>query len=145
MTDEQTTKRDWLNRAYFAEKKLSALLYKRERDKERAEHITTVYGSIDKGRSSSYENRFENDIIRLLGSDEEYNEYLQEYMNIREEIQTAINNIHEPVTEAILIQRHLNFMSIEQIAETLNYSDRSIKRKYLEGLEKLSPNVTQCH
>lgn len=145
MTEEQKKKRDWLNRAFYAEKKLNALLYKRERDKELARRVTAVYGGNDKGRTDSRENVTEMALIKLLGSDEEYSDYLKEYLSLRREIEAAISTLHEPITEAILIQRHINFMSMEKIAERMHYSTRQINRKYIDGLEKMSLNVIECH
>ena len=137
MTTEQTIKRDWLNRAFLAEKKLHALEIQCELDRERAEHITVIYDKVVGGKSSYRENHYENKLIRMLNSKEKYNKYLQEYLDMRCEIEDAIHTIDNPIIESIMVYRHLGYMSIEHIAEAMNYSDRSIKRKYLEGLDKI--------
>ena len=141
MTDEQIVKRDWLNRAFLAEKKLHALEIQCNLDRERAEHITVIYDKVVRGKSSYRENHYENKLIRMLNSEEKYNKYLQEYLDMRCEIEDAIHTIHSHIHESILIYRHLGYMSIEHIAEAMNYSDRSIKRKYAEGLDKISLDI----
>ncbi|MBQ7046285.1 MAG: hypothetical protein IJN85_00900 [Oscillospiraceae bacterium] len=56
MTAQQRKIIAWLNRAYYAEKKLRALESLRESDRERAQRITAVYGGNDKGKSDSRSN-----------------------------------------------------------------------------------------
>jgi DNA-directed RNA polymerase specialized sigma24 family protein len=137
MTKEQTIKRDWLNRAFYAEKKLNALLYKRERDKERAQRITAVFGGNDKGRTDSRENGTEKLLTILADSEKEYDDYAAEYARIRHEIEGAIEAL-DPVGYAILSYRHLSYLSMEKIAEKMNYERSTIHRKYKDSLDKIN-------
>ena len=145
MTPEQETKREWLNRAFYAEKKLNALLHKRECDRQRARRITAAIDGNDKGKSDSCSNSTAEALFKLLGSDEEYSSYLKEYLDIRHEIETAIHTLEDPELEAIFIHRYLDYMKIEEIAEKMNYCDRSIKIKHKEGLKKISLNFIEMH
>jgi hypothetical protein len=138
MTAEQEAKREWLNRAFYAEKKLNALLHKRECDRQRAQRITAAIECNDKGKSDSRSNGTEEALFKLLGSDEEYSIYLKEYLDIRHEIETAIYTLEDPELEAVLIYRYLDFMpSLEKIAEKMSYSYETIKNKHKKGLNCL--------
>lgn len=138
MTQEQTKKRDWLNRAFYAEKKLNALLHKRECDRQRAQRITAAIECNDKGKSDGHSNGTEAALFKLLGSDEEYSSYLKEYLDIRHEIETAIHTLEDPELEAVLIYRYLDFVpSHERIAEKMNYSVGTVKRRYKKALSKV--------
>lgn len=138
MTAEQEAKREWLNRAFYAEKKLNALLHKRECDRQRAQRITAAIECNDKGKSDSRSNSTETALFKLLGSDEEYSTYLKEYLDIRHEIETAIHMLEDPELEAVLIYRYLDFVpSLERIAEKMSYSYETIKNKHKKGLNCL--------
>ena len=138
MTAEQEAKREWLNRAFYAEKKLNALLHKRECDRQRARRITAAIDGNDKGKSDSRSNGTEEALFKLLGSDEEYSTYLKEYLDIRHEIETAIHTLENPELEAVLIYRYLDFVpSLERIAEKMSYSYETIKNKHKKGLNCL--------
>lgn len=138
MTAEQEAKREWLNRAFYAEKKLNALLHKRECDRQRARRITAAIECNDKGKSDSRSNGTEAALFKLLGSDEEYSSYLKEYLDIRHEIETAIHTLENPELEAVLIYRYLDFVpSLEKIAEKMSYSYETIKNKHKKGLKCL--------
>ncbi len=135
----------WLNRAFYAEKKVKALESLRNSDRERAQRITANYEGNDKGKSDTRLNGTEEALITLAESEEKYDNALKEYSLMRQEIEKAIENLHNPVIEAIFIYRYLEYLSMEQIAEAMNYDLRTIQRKHKYGLEKLSPNVMVCH
>lgn len=138
MTAEQEAKREWLNRAFYAEKKLNALLHKRECDRQRARRITAAIDGNDKGKSDNRSNGTEEALFKLLGSDEEYSTYLKEYLDIRHEIEAAIHSLEDPELEAVLIYRYLDFVpSLERIAEKMSYSYETIKNKHKKGLNCL--------
>lgn len=144
MTDEQKAKRDWLNRPYYAEKKLNALYDKCKRDRERAERVSQVYGGIDKGKSDNRENGTQKLMDVLTDSIEEYDKYSEEFAVARREVESAIETLNDDELEAIFIHRHLNYENVDKIANIMHYSYKTIKRKYLEGLNKMSPNVLEC-
>lgn len=146
MTTEQQLKREWLNRAFYAEKKLNALLHKRECDRQRARRITAAIDGNDKGKSNSRSNGTEEALFKLLGSDEEYSSYLKEYLDIRHEIETAIHTLEDPEIEAIFTNRYLSYMKLEENSMNIRYSIDTIKRKHRKGLDKikLPPDALEC-
>jgi DNA-directed RNA polymerase specialized sigma24 family protein len=145
MTEQQNELIKWLNRAFYAEKKLKALEHLRESDRERAERITSVLGSNIKGKSDTRQNNAENSLIRLACSEEKYERFLDRYISLREEVEKKISDLHNDELEALFIYRYLDYMTMEKIAEEMHYDERTIKRKHKAGIEKLSPNVTLCH
>ena len=145
MTDEQIAKRNWLNRPYYAEKKLNALYDKCKRDRERAERVSQVYGGIDKGKSDNRENGTQKLMDVLTDSIEEYEKYAEEYVEIRREAEKAIATLDDAELEAIFIHRHLNYAKVDKIAEIMHYSSRTILDKYKKGLEKFAPNFIEFH
>ena len=144
MTDEQYAKVRWLYRAKNAEKKLNALYHKRECDRERAKRLARALEGAGTGRSDSRSNVTEESIFKLLGSGEEYEKYFSFYLSVRREIEDVIKTLGDPVAEAVFTQKYLNYMTMEEIAEKMNCSVKTVKRKHGEGLEKMSPNALEC-
>lgn len=144
MTIEHLEKIAWLNRAFYAEKKVKALESIRKRDRERTQRITANYEGKDKGRSDGRINGVEEALIMLAESDEKYESALHDYTVLRREIQSAIESLHDDELETIFMYRYLDYKTMEQIAELMNYSERTIRRKHFKGVEKLSGNVLEC-
>lgn len=145
MTEKQINKRNWLNRAFCAEKKLNALYDKCKRDRERAERVSQVYGGVGKGKSDSKQNGTQKLLDALADSIEEYSRYASEYAEIRREVENAIRTLNDAELEAIFIHRHLNYAKVDKIAEIMHYSNRTIIDKYKKGLEKFAPNFIEFH
>lgn len=140
MTIEHIEKIAWLNRAFYAEKKVKALESIRKRDRERTQQITANYEGKDKGKSDGRKNGVEEALMMLAESDEKYDNALHDYSILRREIETAIENLHDDELETIFMYRYLDYKTMEQIAELMNYSKISIQRKHKKGIEKLIPN-----
>ena len=145
MTIEHLEKIAWLNRAFYAEKKVKALESIRKRDRERTQQITANYEGNDKGKSDGRKNGVEEALMMLAESNEKYDNALHDYSVLRREIESAIENLHDDELETIFMYRYLDYKTMEQIAELMNYNERTIIRKHKAGIEKLSPNVIACH
>lgn len=141
MTTEQLDKIAWLNRAFYAEKKVKALESLRKSDRERAQRITANYGGNDKGKSDTHLNGMEEALITLATSEEKYDNALHDYSVLRCEIESAIENLHDDELETIFMYRYLDYKTMEEISELMNYCERTIRRKHIKGIEKLSANV----
>lgn len=144
MTIEHLEKIAWLNRALYAEKKVKALESIRKRDRERTQQISANYEGNDKGKSSGRKNGVEEALMMLAESDEKYDNALHDYSMLRREIETAIESLHDDELETIFMYRYLDYKTMEQIAEIMNYNERTIRRKHHSGIEKLSGNVLEC-
>ena len=91
-------------------------------------------------RMYSRSNVTEESIFKLLGSGEEYEKYFSFYLSVRCEIEDVIKILGDPVVEAVFTQKYLNYMTMEEIAEKMNCSLITVKRKHLEGIKKMIPN-----
>lgn len=145
MTVEHLEKIAWLNRAFYAEKKVKALESLRKRDRERTQQITANYEGNNKGKSDGRKNGVEEALLMLAESDEKYDNALRDYTALRREIESAIEELHDNELESIFVYRYLEYKTMEQIAECMHYNERTILRKHKAGIEKLSPNVIVCH
>ena len=133
MTEEQTAKINWLNRAFHAEKAAMAWRAKLERDRSLAERISRTGDGSGGGQGNGTENA----LLRLAQTEAETRERLRELVNIREEISTAIRQVDDPDMQAILVRHYLAYETFEMIAEKMHYSFITIRRKHKAALDKV--------
>lgn len=133
MTEEQTAKIAWLNRAFHAEKAARAWMAKVERDRSLAERLSRGF----EGTGGNSGNSTEGALLRLAQTEEETREKLRELVAVREEISDAIRQVDDMDMQAILVRHYLAYETFEQIAEKMHYSIRSIKYKHKAALDKV--------
>ena len=137
MTENE--KKAWLSRAFYADKKRSALETLAKRQRERAEGFRSIYGSNDKGKSDSSVNGTENALMRLADISFRLEQEIIELSVIEDEIRLAISRLCSDDLEAVLINRYLNYMTIEETAKAMGYSVDTVKRKQRSAIRKLTP------
>lgn len=138
MTEEQTAKINWLNRAFHAEKAAMAWRAKLERDRSLAERISRTGDGSGGGQGNGTEDA----LIRLAQTETETRERLRKLVEIREEISTAIRQVDDPDMQAILVRHYLAYETFEQIAEKMHYDKRTIQRKHKRAIDNV---VIECH
>ena len=143
MTNEEM--RRWLNRAFYADKKAKALDMLVLQCRERATGLVRVTEGNDKGRSSTSKNGTENALIQLAEMEDKAEKLSAEAVKITAEIWEAIIGLNDDDLEAVLINRYILFQTVEQTAESMGYDPRTVMRKIKKAIEKLSPNVIECH
>lgn len=132
----------WLNRAFYADKKVKALDLLTKQYRERAEGLNGKPKS-DRGKSDSTANSTETSLLRLAEMTENLEHQKAELMQMSDEIQSAISQLHDNDLETVLIHRYLLFHTIEQTAEFMNYSRETVKRKTSQAIEKMSLYVLE--
>jgi DNA-directed RNA polymerase specialized sigma subunit len=135
----------WLNRAFYAEKKAEALKLCVQKCRERAESISICCEGNDKGKCDGSKNGVENALVMLLDKEEEYKKQICELQGISNEIEAAIRMLNNNDLETVLIYRYILFRSIEETAEAMHYSVRSVNRKHYEAIKKLAHFGTLWH
>ena len=142
MTVEQNEVKNWLNRAFYADKKVSALESLVKQLRERAQSVSVCYECNDTGKSSSAKNGVENAYMRLADTEMKLRAQIIELLDIDDEIRNAISLLNDNDLETVMIHRYLLFHTVEETAELINCSPETVKRKHrkaIEKLEKLTP------
>lgn len=127
----------WLNRAFYADKKVKALEMLVEKRREQATSVSVCYECNDKGKSDGSKNSTEEALMMIAESELELLRNIRDLMRIANEVSYAIAQLHDDDLETVLIHRYLLFHTIEQTAELMNYSVRTIKNKQSKAIEKL--------
>lgn len=132
--------RNWLNRAFRADKKAQALKKLVEQRRESATGLARVSEGNDRGKSSTSKNGTESSLIQLADIEDRFFKCKSETEKVTDEIFKAISSIHDDELEAVLINRYLNYMTIEETAEFMGYGVTTIKRKIKEAISKMDRN-----
>lgn len=137
MTDKQLEIKHWLNRAFYADKKVKALEMLLKQHRERAEGLSGFREGNDKGKSSGCKNGTEDALIRLADIEQKLQQQIAELSGITAEIVDAVSKLCDNDLETVLIHRYLLFHTVEETAELMNYSPRTVRDKQKKAIEKL--------
>lgn len=139
MTTEEIKVKNWLQRAFYADKKMRSLEMLLKASKMHAEGLSMCGDSNNKGKSDTVLNGTETAFLRVADTECKYSEQKRELENISGEISDAVALLHDEELETVLIHRYLLFHTIEQTAELMHYSRATVKRKQNEAIKKLIP------
>ncbi len=137
LTSDEIRIKNWLNRAFYADKKIKALDMLVRQCRERAEGLMQCGKCNEKGRSDTVLNDTENAFIKLADIEQKYSRQKVELLNITDEISETVAELHDDDLETVLIHRYLLFHTVEQTAELMNYSIRATQYKHKKAIEKL--------
>ncbi|MBE6858320.1 MAG: sigma-70 family RNA polymerase sigma factor [Ruminococcus sp.] len=139
MTAHEERVLSWLRRAFHAEKKAKTLEMLAERCREKAQRLAR--NSITTGRNDSCENSTEKALAKLADMERAAEEQRAEAVMLADEIRKAVSSLHDDALETVLIHRFVLFHTVEQTAELLGCSAKTVKRKTLTAISKMSLNV----
>jgi Sigma-70, region 4. len=140
MTENEFRIRQWLNHAFYADKKAEALRMLVEQHRERATGLVRASECNDTGKSSTSKNGTESALMQLADIEARYAVCREEADKALSQIWEAVKSLHNNDLEAVIINRYLNSMTIEQTAEFMGYSIATVKRKTKEAIQKMSQN-----
>ncbi len=138
MTPEEIKVRNWLNRVFYADKKIRTLDMLLKASVMHAEGLSRVQQYNYTGKSDTRLNGTQDTFLKLADIEHRYNIQKQELLKIYDEVSEAISKLHDDELEAVLIHRFLLFHTIQQTAEIMHYSPETVKRKQKKAIEKLT-------
>ena len=138
MTSEEIKVKNWLNRAFYAEKKVKALDMLVRQCRTHAERLSRCGEGNYTGKSDTVLNGTENAFMKLVDMEQKYSDQRKELENISKEISETIALLHDDELETVLIHRYLLFHTIERTAELMHYSPETVKRKQRKAIQKLT-------
>lgn len=133
---EETKK--FLHRYYFLSLKIEAL----QKELECLETLAdgTQGCSFDTERTSkspSLKAPFIAYLDRLEKKRKQLNEKIQEALILKEEIETAIETVGDPLAELVLTFRYINCMDWREVADKLGYTESYVFELHRKGLQKV--------
>lgn len=136
MTEHEV--KDWLKRVYNTYREVESLETLMTASKMHAEGLDRSGKYNYTGKSDTRLNGTENAFIKLADTERKYNQQMQELVKVTEEVADAISLLNDNELEVILIHRYLYFHTIEQTAEFMHYSPKTVKRKQKKAIQKLT-------
>lgn len=135
MTSEEM--KVFLNRAFYADKKIAALNMLIAQTRERAQGLSRSSGGNLKGKSDSNNNSTESALLRLAELEQQAEVQRVYAADVLLEIQQKIALLRDDDFETVLTHRFLLYNTIEQTAELMNYAPRTVRQKQKQAIEKL--------
>lgn len=144
MTENELAVRHWLNRAFYADKKVRALEMLAAQCRERAEGLVRYSEGKDTPKAATPQNGTESALMKLAEMEEKLQMQIAALVNVSDEISDAIAQLRDDDLETVLIHRYILFHTIEQTAEMMHYSTETVRRKTNKAISKLCENVLVC-
>ena len=135
MTSEEM--KVFLNRAFYADKKIAALNMLIAQTRERAQGLSRSSDGNLKGKSDSNNNSTESALLRLAELEQQAQVQRVYAADVLLEIQQKIALLKDDDFETVLTHRFLVYNTIEQTAELMNYAPRTVRQKQKQAIEKL--------
>ena len=138
MTPEEIRLKKWLQRAFYAEKKIKSLDMLLKAFRTHAEGLDGMRECNYTGRSDTRLNGTETAFIKIADIERKFSQQKKDLLKLREDISEAISLLQDDELETVLIHRYLLLHTIEQTAEMMNCSPETVKRKQRKAIQKLT-------
>lgn len=135
--DKQKEMIQLLSKAFYLNKNIDALKLVLQMNKSLAEKCTANYNNNGASKSISDKNGQEDIIHQIIDLSNKINEQINEMIKSRNEIADLINKSKVAEHLAILSRRYLLYQTMEQIADEMYYSSKTIQRKHKSAIEEL--------
>ena len=125
---------DWLKQVKTLNELINSKIIEREQLLALATKITA--GIDDMPHGSDITDKVGNIVVKLQALGEETDAAVDKYINLKNEVITAIEQL--PLNEYKVLHRlYIRYMTITEIAQELNYSNKQISRTKKNGLKIL--------
>ena len=134
--------RNYLKSAYYLDKKIKSLESLVNQCRINAQRLSKNGEYTDTAKNSKAENSTEKALLKLVENQQKYSDEIKNLENIKSEIMNLISKLNDSELETVLIHRYILFHTVEETAEIMNYSARTVIRKIDTAIKKLSLIVT---
>lgn len=134
--------KNYLKRACYADKRIKVLESLINQCRINAQRLSKNGEYTDTAKNSKAENSTEKALLKLVENQQKYSDEIKNLENIKSEIMNLISKLNDSELETVLIHRYILFHTVEETAEIMNYSTRTVIRKIDTAIKKLSLIVT---
>ena len=134
--------RNYLKSAYYLDKKIKSIESLVNQCRINAQRLSKNGEYTDNAKNSKAENSTEKALLKLVENQQKYSDEIKNLENIKSEIMNLIAKLNDSELETVLIHRYILFHTVEETAEIMNYSTRTVIRKIDTAIKKLSLIVT---
>ncbi len=132
MTNQK--KKQWLKSYKALNLSIDQKLEELERLKSLACKVTQAMTGMPRGGNSGKENTY----LKIIELEDAINGEIDKYIELRNEIETAILSVNDLKLQNVLRHRYINGMTWESIAVKMNYDYRWVLKLHGKALTELS-------
>ena len=137
------TRKEYLNQAYWLDRRIDSKLEQLSALKEMATKTTSIMNDDVVSHSRNLHS-LQDVISKIIDMQAEINNDIDHLVNLKQEIMQVIKEVQNPEHQILLEQRYLCFKSWESVAEELGYNIRHVYRLHDEAVEQIMIPET-CH
>ena len=137
------TRKEYLNQAYWLDRRIDSKLEQLSALKEMATKTTNIMNDDVVSHSRNLHS-LQDVISKIIDMQAEINNDIDHLVNLKQEIMQVIKGVQNPEHQILLEQRYLCFKSWESVAEELGYNVRHVYRLHDEAVEQIMIPET-CH
>lgn len=137
------TRKEYLNQAYWLDRRIDSKLEQLSALKEMATKTTSIMNDDVVSHSRNLHS-LQDVISKIIDMQAEINNDIDHLVNLKQEIMQVIKGVQNPEHQILLEQRYLCFKSWESVAEELGYNVRHVYRLHDEAVEQIMIPET-CH
>ena len=137
------TRKEYLNQAYWLDRRIDSKLEQLSALKEMATKTTSIMNDDVVSHSRNLHS-LQDVISKIIDMQAEINNDIDHLVNLKQEIMQVIKGVQNPEHQILLEQRYLCFKSWESVAEELGYNIRHVYRLHDEAVEQIMIPET-CH
>lgn len=128
-------KKSFLKKYRIIDKNIDSLCEESSVWRSKAEKITQTISDIPKAGSSN--NGFTRAVERIEEIEHEINTEIDKLVELKKQIETAINTIDDDILRLLMRYRYINGKTWEQIAVDMHYSYMHITRLHGKALQRM--------
>ena len=126
--------KEYLEQAYRLDQEINEKLEQLERHRALAQKVTASYAGVYVSHTRN-NTSLEDTIVRMIEAEEAMNRKIDELINLKIEIAETINQVRNENYRLILEMRYLGFHTWEEIADTLHYTVRWVRKMHARALD----------
>ena len=140
------TAKEYLNQAYWLDKRIDSKLEQLSALKEMATKTTSIM-SDDVVSHTRNVHSMQDVIAKIIDMQTEINADIDHLVDLKREIMQVVKAVQNPEHQTLLELRYLCFKSWEDVAQELGYNVRHIYRLHDEAVEQIKiPSAAEsCH
>ncbi|MBO5570662.1 MAG: DUF1492 domain-containing protein [Clostridia bacterium] len=131
------TRKEYLNQAYWLDRRIDSKLEQLSALKEMATKTTSIMNDDVVSHSRNLHS-LQDVISKIIDMQAEINNDIDHLVNLKQEIMQVIKEVQNPEHQILLEQRYLCFKSWESVAEELGYNVRHVYRLHDEAVEQIT-------
>lgn len=128
--------KEYLSQAIWLDQMIDSKLEQLETLKSLSMKVTTSFTQEKISGGTVEKSRMENTIVKVIDLEHEINEDIDRFVDLKRDIQDTINKMENINYQLLLEMRYLSGKNWEEIAEQLNYNNRTVFKVHGRALKQ---------